>query len=145
MIDLHCSHEPEKIIGGGGKGGGGGLAFPLTGPRGVSAFTRGTKREVRKNVPKFPGNFLFTFKKKRVKSCNFSTRHCMLFFYRAYGRMRWSYRQLQCNTYITLRKIFTECDVYKSDEINETFSKNTCSNVMNNAIYIENCGFLVEN
>ena len=26
----------------------------------------------------------------------------------------------------------TECDVYKSEEINEAFSVNTCSNVINN-------------
>ena len=56
-----------------------------------------------------------------------------MFFYRAHGKIHWLYRELQCSTYITLQKIFTECDVYKSEEINEKFSENTCSIVMNNA------------
>ena len=49
------------------------------------------------------------------------------------GRMRWSYRELQCSKNIALRKIFTLMwYIYRSEEVNETFSKKTCYNVMNN-------------
>ena len=46
---------------------------------------------------------------------------------------------------IVLRRIFTECDVYKTEEINKKFSENMCSNLMDNAIWIKKFVFLVEN
>ena len=77
--------------------------------------------------------FLYILEEKqRMKSCIFL--RVMTFLYRAHGRMRCSYREIHCSTCIAVRIIFTDCDVYKSEEINEKISKNTCSNVVNNAI-----------
>ena len=90
--------------------------------------------EVRKYVPEFPRIYIFSHsvleEKQRVKSCYFSTRYDVFLSCSKKNRAG----RKQNNSVVHILPCAKYLLIYKSEEIYENFSENTCSNVMNNAI-----------
>ena len=84
---------------------------------------------VRKCIPEFRRIFVLHSRRKSKGKVVYFFLRVMMFFFSIELTEEctgcWSCRELQCSTCIALWKIFTECDVYQSEEINQKFSENT--------------------